>query len=245
VNLAPETLEPRRPPDCLSELALERLRQGELGEREAAARAHLGGCARCAAIAAELAAASREFPPRRTPEARVGAFPPRAQRRRPRLLWGASAAFAALAAVVVIRIAAPTDGTRLKGAARLGFYVKHGDDVRLGISGERAVPGDALRFTITAPAPAWLLILSRDGRGAASVYYPTTGAMARIEAGRDVPLAASTVLDDVPGHERICAVLCPGPHPVAALRAAFEAGAPAPSDCAEDCVSIEKAASPP
>jgi hypothetical protein len=253
-------LEPTRPADCLSGLALDRLRAGEPGgAREAAARAHVTGCARCAGL---LDATTREagapgaLPPRRMPVAPPPPSPPpasvvdleAARRRRRRVMAGGGGALAAaaVAALLFFPGRGPDPGVRIKGNARLGFHVKHGDDVRPGSAGERVEPGDALRFTVTSRAPCWVAVMSRDGSGRAFVYYPAGSAgMAPIEAGNDVALPAATTLDGVPGAERICAFFCDSPLDNEPLRRAFENGGvpeqqPPPAGCTHDCLTLNK-----
>jgi hypothetical protein len=265
-KLGARALEPTRPADCLSGLALDRLRAGELGgAREAAARAHVAGCARCAGL---LDAATREagtpgaLPPRRMPSAPAPSPAPvfldrldrldleAARRRRRRVMTGGGAlAAAAAAAVLLFHLGpgtGPGTGVRIKGNARLGFYVKHGDDVRSGSAGERVEPGDTIRFTVTTRAPCWVAVMSRDGSGHASVYYPAgSERMAAVDAGNDVALPAATTLDGVPGAERICAFFCERPLDNEPLRLELEgSGAaeqrPPPAGCTRDCLTLDK-----
>jgi hypothetical protein len=255
-RLGARALEPTRPADCLSSLALDRLRAGEVGgAREAAARAHAARCARCAGIldaAARDAGAPDALPPRRLSAA---SLPPSsvvdlgaARRRRRRVMAGGGGALAAaaVAALLFFPGRGPDPGVRIKGNARLGFYVKHGDDVRAGGAGERVEPGDTLRFTVTSRTPCWVAVMSRDGSGKASVYFPAgSDRMAAIEAGNDVALPAATTLDGVPGAERICAFFCERPLDNEPLRRALEGrGAPEqrppPDGCTRDCLTLDK-----
>lgn len=245
MSWAPEGLEPGRPVGCLSEYALERLRLGELvGDSRETARAHVGFCARCSAIADQLAGAAASLPPRRP-----SAEHPRRLRRLRLGAAGGALAVAAACLIVWARLGPGDEGAgevRLKGGVRLGFFVRHREQVRPGLPGERVAAGDALRFTVTTPKPGWVAVLSRDGAGRGSIYYPTDGrAMVPIAARGDQPLPASTVLDEVAGPERICALVCSAPLELEPLRRGFEAEASAPGGCAADCVTIEKAAGRP
>jgi hypothetical protein len=228
------TLEPGRPPGCLSELALERLRLGESSDVEG--RTHLAGCSRCGALLAALADGAATLPPRRVTAPRRSRWPS---------LVGAALAMAAAVAIVAWVPKPEGEGTRRKGGAgavRLGFFVRHDGGVRRGGDGERVVPGDALRFTVSAAASGWLAVVSRDGADQISVYYPTGGAtLAPLDAGAEVALPGSTILDGVTGRERICAVVCPLPLPLDRVRV-FARGEPLPEGCASDCATIEKQA---
>src|SRR5262249_38721803 len=102
----------------------------------------------------------------------------------------------AAAILLVLRPKPGVDGTRLKGAPRLDFYLKRGALVTRGGDGARLRPGDSLRFVYTSAEPRYLAVLSLDGARHASVYYPGAVQNAeRIPAAVDRALEASTVLD--------------------------------------------------
>jgi hypothetical protein len=248
-------LEPARPGSCLSDFALDRLWSGELTlAGQAAAEAHLDFCARCRARS--LSGVAGPLPPRRDVPFAASGPPQRSARPAPRdqgPRWSRAparrlAAGGLAAAVVAALVAglAPRghhgDGERIKGTARVGFYVKHGETIRRGAAGEIVAPGDALRFTVTTPTPIWLAVLSRDGAGHASVYYPTGGGMAEIGPARDLALPASTVLDEVTGPEQIFALFCAAPADLGGLRRALDrnGAVAAPPGCLVDRLSIEK-----
>ncbi|MGK3999949.1 DUF4384 domain-containing protein [Sorangium sp. So ce1024] len=256
---------PARPEGCLSELRLDELTADQLDAAAAReARAHLAGCARCAARLSEIEAARAAFaasaPPLRLDRGARGALAERAatEARRPRrwLAPAAASALAAAAAALLLFRAAPepaggtatSSGERIKGANRIGFYVKRGGIVQLGGAGARLQPGDAIQFTYSAAEPRYLVILSVDGASQASVYYPSGPVAARIEPGLDVVLPQSTVLDDTLGAERIHALFCAEPIDVEPLRAALAArpeAPPAAPGCDVDTLTAEKVVGAP
>jgi len=215
------TLAPRRPPDCPSDLALDRARAGEAGDAEGARlRRHVAGCPRCKALGQATDEAAHALPARRIDgEPRpVSAAPrtPRIERRAPWLrLAGARGRAAALALAAAAAgwivwahvgsgpVASSSDGGhRSKGGPRLGLFVKSGDRVRQGADGEVVAPGDTLRFAVTATTSRWVAVLSRDGAGTASLYVPAGGSatpMIAVTAGHDVPLPGGFMLDEALG----------------------------------------------
>ncbi|AUX22295.1 hypothetical protein SOCEGT47_027960 [Sorangium cellulosum] len=253
---------PARPGGCLSELRLDELTAGQLDAAAAQeASAHVAGCSRCSARLSEIEAARASFaasaPPLRLDR---GAPAGRAvTERRPPRRWLAPAAAGALAAAAAALFffrfhAAPggreaeISGERVKGAERIGFYVKRGGSVLPGGAGERLQPGDAIQFTYSSAEARYLVILSVDGASQASVYYPSGPVAARIEPGREVLLPQSTVLDDTLGTERIFGLFCSEAIAVEPLRAALAAhpeAPPAPPGCDVDALTAEKVAASP
>jgi len=236
------SLERRRPETCLSDLRLDRLLAGELeGGALEESRAHLASCTVCAARLAELEAGRAAF---------VAAPPPlrrRAARRGRRWLIPSAATALAAAAAVLVVWHGQEPGTRVKGGERLGLYVKHGEAVRRAGPDEVVRPGDALRFTYSMTAARHLAVLSRDGAGHASVYYPVGPSAVRHEPGAEVPLPSSTVLDEVLGHEVVYGLFCAGPVVLEPVRRSLEArpGAPpAVPGCTVDRLAIVKERAP-
>jgi anti-sigma factor RsiW len=229
-----------RSPACLSELALDEwlADEGTAAER-AAWQAHLASCAECqarreqrSAFNARYLASSRDLELARARHAGlamsgspsgakpVGPVPRRVQNRAHRvrrtLGWLGSGALAAAASVVLFLAFsrdADLGSVRSKGSRLLDFYVKSGGVVRRGGPGEVVRPGDALRFVVPRAEQRYLVVLGRDSRGVASVYFPP-GALAERaasggeELGSGVALGASVVLDDAPGDERLYGVFC-------------------------------------
>ncbi len=231
-----------RPEACLSDFALDRRLAGELDEQEEReARAHLETCDRCAGRFGELARERDAF--RAEPVPPAFETPSRRKASRARLVAATSVLAMAAAILLFVRFR-PGDGTRPKGdAVRLGFYVKHGESVRLGGSGEHVAPGDALRFVYTARRTRHLAILSVDGARHATVYYPSGGAAAPAPPGDEVALPVSTVLDDALGEETIYGVFCPDAFAVEPLRLALEVSpdhAPLAPGCVVEKLTLRK-----
>ncbi len=92
-------------------------------------------------------------------------------------------------------------GNRLKGDADLGFYVLRGDQVYPGDLDELFRAGDRLQFTYRGPYST-LVLLSVDGDGRVSTFYPEAGedGVAIVPGDRHV-LEGSIILDDAPGPE--------------------------------------------
>ncbi|HXX30185.1 MAG TPA: zf-HC2 domain-containing protein [Myxococcaceae bacterium] len=219
---------------CTSAYRLDRWRLGELGPDEAAeVESHVGACPRCGDAAAALVRAEAEFrssaaPPFTGRTAAATAPPPARRRRAPAwLLPGMGAAFAA----TVLLVLQGGESIRSKGApAEVGMYVQHQGTVRRAGWGEVVQPGDSVRFTYSVGRPSEVAILSLDGAGAASVYFPEGEETVRVEAAHDSPLPLGTRLDGVLGEEQVVALFCDRRHPLEPLRRALEAAAPALPD---------------
>jgi Domain of unknown function (DUF4384) len=201
---------------CLSALQLDRYAMGELTPAAAKETAsHLAGCRRCGEAMDVLRAARAEpLPPLRM-------VPLAARRRASRLVAAGIGVAAAACVLLMIR----PGGDRLKGpGVALGMYVDHGGEVRRAGPGETVAPGDALRFTVTAPQAVYVAVLSVDPAGRASVYYPRTGRAEPVQPGVEVALPLGTRLDDTLGEERIVGVFCSSPVELEPLRAGLERG---------------------
>ncbi|WP_437500048.1 zf-HC2 domain-containing protein [Sorangium sp. So ce1099] len=258
-----------RPEGCPSDLRFDRLLAGELAPaEEQATRAHLDGCGRCAARFAALEAARAAFladpPPLRLPA------PPRTPA--PAVRWSRARALvpavtAALGAAAVLalvlrtrppagptgddrgaRVAQAAQGTRTKGGdGRIGFYVARGEGAVPGGPGEVVHPGDRLQFTYAAAEAGYFALLSVDGARKASIYFPAGAAAAPIQAGEEVPLPSSVVLDETLGPETLYGLFCSAPVDLEPIRAALESAPerpPAPAGCRVDRLQIDKRAAP-
>jgi hypothetical protein len=225
--------------ECASDLELDRLLAGEAATT--AVRAHVEGCGECAARLAELEgerAAYRAAPFR--------AAPPPARRRGP---WVAAAGgFALAAAALAFFVLRPPDGdaTRAKGARRLGFYVKRGDEVWRGAPGERLRPGDRLRFTAALRERRYVAVLSLDAAGRASVYFPVGEEAQAVEPAAEALMPMSTVLDGSVGAETLYGLFCDAPIALAPVREGLEktGAVAAPPGCELDVVAVDKRAAP-
>lgn len=212
------------PAGCISDLQFDKWHAGELSpQTEQQLESHLGACGRCSGrrqrLTRETAQFLQQFP---TPPA-TAAAPTSLGKRRYWLAAFSTTLAAAAALVLWLRMPQGDFGTRSKGTAHLGFFVKHAGQVAPGVAGQRVFAGDQLRFTVTASKPQHLAILGRDGTGATFVYHSASARSTAIDAGRDVPLASSVELDAVPGTETIWAVFCDEAFDVGPLQATLAA----------------------
>lgn len=201
---------------CQSAYRLDRFRQGELSVAEHAEVAtHLETCTRCRAAKDDLAASEASFRALAAPWRRPGAS------RRRTVAYGAGAVALAAACLMALH---PSAGVRSKGApASLGMYVQHGQSVRRALPGEAVEPGDSVRFSYSSRSSTFLAILSVDGAGVASVYFPEGRETASVPAAEDALLPLATRLDGVLGQERAVAAFCQQPHALGPLREALQA----------------------
>lgn len=114
------------------------------------------------------------------------------------------------------------------------LYLGRAGAVRSIDDGAEVMPGDALRFSVTAPTGAaaaarYALVVSIDGAGAISVYAPFGGARSErlpdeaiAGAGAAIELSGSVVLDGTLGDERLWALVSDAPIEVAAVRPLLE-----------------------
>jgi hypothetical protein len=239
-------VKPMKSNACLSDLALDRHRAGELSpEREHDAELHLRGCLDCRERRRSMDAVSQAY----LADARSEQTLTRLRRssRRPasrvsaRLL--ATLAIAAAIGLSLLPIQRESESLRSKGALRFGFFVKRGERVFRGTDGERLRPGDQLRFTVQPARTGHVAILSLDSRGVVDVYYPAVGAPIQVAPReQETALAAAVELDASLGEERIYALLCERPAELAALRSELEQKLTlsAPAGCSLETLRIWK-----
>ncbi len=245
-----------RPDDeCLSDLVLDQVRVGELASE--AITAHLDTCARCQARQRSLSEAHEavELPPlARPPAAPSGDKPGRGWAR-----TGAAGLAIAAAALLVI-IVRPTDriedpeastpdlrpNTRTKGVPTLHFHIRRDGAVLEGGPGEHLRPGDALRFAYSWPEGGTVAVLSRDGAGTVSTYFPEGDHTFAAPAGEAIDLPGAVLLDEVLGDEVLYGVFCARELPLRTLERAIEAHPDGPSvdGCAIDRIRVDKRAAP-
>lgn len=208
---------------CQSAYRLDRFSQGELPVSEhAEVQTHLETCTRCRAAKDELAASEASFRTVAPPWQKAGGA------RRRAIAYGAGAVALAAACLVAFQ---PSAVVRSKGAsASLGMYVQHGQSVRRALPGEAVEPGDSVRFTYSSPSSTFLAVLSVDGAGVATVYFPEGRDTASVPAAKDAPLPLATRLDGVLGEERVVAVFCQQSRALEPLREALQASPMAPPD---------------
>lgn len=234
-----------RGPSCESDISFDRLLAGDLpASDERRVRDHLAVCALCAERWADIDARRAAFAAA-PPALELG--PPVADPW-PRWRWiGPAAALAAVAAVVLFLVVPRGEpgmapATRAKGGETFQLYIRHGARVRRGGVSEIVHPSDQLQFGYSSPSPGYAAVLSRDGAGVVSVYFPDGGsAAAAVPAGRDQLLPRSTILDETLGAERVVALLCSSPVEIEPLRRELATGrVPAPSGCAMQVVELDK-----
>ena len=216
---------------CLSALRLDRWMMGELEAADAeSVRAHVTACAGCSTALAGMRGVREELRTLPLPPALLS----RAARWKPGAAYGAVGLALAAALLLVLRPAVPTE--RRKGGAgpALAMYVQHGDEVRRAGAGEELSPGDAVRFAVSTPVPAYVAVLSIDPTGRASVYFPAGERAVPVAAGPEVALPLGTRLDDTLGEEQLLGLFCTSPVPLEPVRRALEesaGAAPLPAGC--------------
>ncbi len=244
------------PVGCISDLTFDEWRAGELESSELErVEAHLVNCEACRQRHDRLRADAEDFlaryPALEARFSRPGAASvPYPKQRARRWAWASGTVIAAAAALFLVvgraGSGAPDRQTRTKGGSRIGFFVSSGGSVRPGTDGQVVRPGDRLRFTVTTPRPLHVAILSLDGAGAASVYYPTGAKSRHVGVVREQAVESSVELDATLGDERVWGVFCDAPFDVEPLRAALERqrNLPALSGCTSDALGLVKKPAP-
>ena len=215
---------------CLSALRLDRWMMGELEPTDAeTVRTHVTACAGCSTALAGMRGVREEL--------RTLPLPPALLTRRatwrPRAAWGTLGLAMAAGLLLVLRPAVPTE--RSKGAApALAMYVQHGDEVRRAGPGEELAAGDAVRFAVSTPVPAFVAVLSLDPAGRAFVYFPEGDQAAPVAPGVEVALPLGTRLDATVGEEWLLGLFCTSPVALEPVRLQLESSAgtaPLPEGC--------------
>lgn len=201
---------------CLSNYALDRWFTGQLSDDESRAmQAHMDACPRCSLRCDELSRQRAAFYTRAPSwdafEKRRSAAP--VIHRPAGRAWTLS--LMAAAGLLVLGIGVGFGGSELrsvatersKGGPSIGFFVKRGERIRRGATGEEVIPGELLRFTYTTERPLYFALLHADSAGA-TVHFPMQPNAARIDAGREIPLDFSIRLDSRLGTERVYGVFC-------------------------------------
>jgi hypothetical protein len=217
----------RRPPECLSDLFLERLQHGELrGEAGATGRKHLEGCQACRDRAAAVAASPADGggPPPLDLDGILGAARP-GRRSWRRLAAAAGASAAALSAVLWLASGSrEMPSEQVKGPPSLRLQVIRQRDGGGGAEpvapGGAVRPGDRLRFAITAADDGFAAVVSLDARGVVTAFYPAAGEAVAVQRGRPHLSSHAVALDDTLGRERLILVGCPRALPVAEVAGA-------------------------
>jgi len=216
---------------CLSALRLDRWMMGELGAADSeTVGTHVSTCAACSTAVAGMRGVREEVRALPLPAA-LGRPAPR----RPMPVFTVAGVGLALAASLFLVLRTPPPVERSKGTGLgLTMYVQHGDEVRRAAPGESVSPGDAVRFAVSTPRPAFVAVLSLDPAGKASVYFPQAPRAAHVPAGSEVPLPLGTRLDATIGEEQLLGIFCASAVELEPIREALERGrgaASLPADC--------------
>lgn len=145
---------------------------------------------------------------------------------RPRWMWWVPLVAAAAGALVFF-FAPPMEepDSSVKGAVTVSAFRQRADGtVETLVSGQVVHPGDAVRFQITAPAPGFVAVLSRDGARKASAYHPFGGDKAEAWEPKAPLLKSAIALDEVKGRERVWAIYGAQPFELGPLLKQVEAG---------------------
>lgn len=109
-------------------------------------------------------------------------------------------------------------------------------------------PGDTLGFKVKESTRGFIAIVSKDGSGAVSVYYPYNGAAAAPYEPKQPDLPGAVELDDTLGHEDIHALYSTKPFELAWALKALREGRPldqeAPRGVSVGHASFTKKAAP-
>lgn len=217
-----------------SQLALDRLRLQEPGTETI--RTHVEGCAVCqtrlkAGNEKDVVYNASTFVGK---EAHAVAKRARQTPWLVRAVVGVAIA-AGLAVVVVPMLKEPSSrGEGVKGnSPALTVYRHREGRVEKVQDGEVLKAGDALRFEVSLPNDASVVVVGVDGAGSVTPYSPLAGVSAMRGAGRQL-LPETMQLDAVLGEERVLAFVCDKPVSVEQVRVAIAASASSPAR--EGCV---------
>jgi hypothetical protein len=132
-------------------------------------------------------------------------------------------------------------GERTKGAASFELYIRHGEGIRMAADREVAHPGDQLQFAYSSERSGHVAVLSRDGAGVASVYFPDRAETWVAAPGQGRLLPQSTILDATLGREQLYALFCSARVALEpALRALSEGRPPSIEGCSVRNIELEK-----
>jgi len=179
---------------------------------------------------AELRADSEAFLLHHPPAAFAARLEPARRKEERRWLPWLGAALAASAAVfggVLLRPVADTSGPEYvaKGGVVLTVY-RRGAEGGVPVRTDEALgQGDALQFEVKAGTRGYVAVLSRDGAGHVTVYYPYGGDAAAAYVPDQPLLPGAIELDGTPGTEELYALFSPEPFTLGAAVKALESGA--------------------
>jgi hypothetical protein len=224
-------------PECPSELDLDRLYFGELGDHPL--RSHVDACEQCKTRLSE-----REQPLPVEMRARMLAEIHRGvveRQQSDRLLdkmlrWLRPVRHFALvaataAAVFMLMPQDKAETVTSKGGLGLVVYRERGGDVDKTLSGEQFQPGDRLRFEVELPQPGQLMIVGVEADGDTFPCYTSESerSIIQTETVKQV-LPGAVELDDSRGKEQLHAILCRTPFSFDEVRVE-EGRVVSPPDC--------------
>ncbi|MBN2495050.1 MAG: hypothetical protein JXR96_10700 [Deltaproteobacteria bacterium] len=180
------------------------------GERRQEVRRHVESCDRCRAYLAELDAQREALHKRLPAQSFFGEVGKRAGpcAIRTSLIpaWGF-----ALAGLVVLGLLAffswpagtSVDEVRIMGGFQVHVFVERGEAVEQVVTAARVSEGDAVRFCLVSPRPAYVAVFFMEDSGKVSWYLPGSGSDAPLEiAAGETTLPASARFDASTRNER-------------------------------------------
>jgi hypothetical protein len=209
---------------------LDRLVAGELARSaERNVLDHVETCDACSTRLAEIRAEQHAFAERKLDLPRLVPRPRRSA------IWFAMAP-ALAAALGFWMLLARSRGDflveqgseRTKGGSPLAFFILRDGQISPGSEGTALHPGDSIEFVFTSDRAGYLAIMSVDGAGRASIYFPAGPRAAPFPTGTARPVPVSTVLDGTLGPEQIYALHCDTAIELEPVRAALAGGTSAP-----------------
>ncbi len=121
--------------------------------------------------------------------------------------WLPLAAVATVALGVFVLREPPEDDSTVKGSLVFSAFRQRENAAAEALaSGAIVKPGDRIRFSVRAPTDGFVAVLSRDGAGHASVYYPFSASQAAPHGPKDPLLPGAIMLDEALGTERLWAL---------------------------------------
>ncbi len=221
--------------ECPSRFTLVEWKTGDLAPEEMAhVGAHVEDCATCKRAASQIESNASEYRARAddhlrelksridgldsaeedTPFVSILAYR-QSRVKKTAIALGSLAAAAAIALVFIYQPPPSSDDTtpknRFKGTMTFEVFAKRGEHQFKVKQGDRLRTNDALRFVITTNSAGYITVLSIDGAGRISPFYPDTAPtedstpmMVDLKGRNELP--GSIVLDDVVGLETFVVV---------------------------------------